>query len=192
MLDLYWRIGRAILDRQEAEGWGARVIDRLPWGHVIVLLDEVPDPVIRDWYAGRTVVNGWTRKVLLNAIKSRTHERVAAASSNFQVALDPAEATQTQLLIKDPYVFDFLALTGVVAERDLEAALIDNLQHTLLELGTGFAFVDRQVHFYVRPVDEWLRSADHASTVGLLLCAEWNRAVVSYALVGDSATGSVG
>lgn len=267
MLRLYWRIGRAILDRQESEGWGARVIDRLaadlraafpdmrgfsrsnlhymrrfasawvspevvpqpvgqlPWGHVRLLLDKVPDPVVRDWYASQTAVNGWTRNVLLNAINSRTHDRVAAAPSNFQVTLDPAEATRTQLLIKDPYVFDFLALTGAVAERDLEAALIDNLQRTLLELGTGFAFVGRQVHFdvdgddfyldlllfhttglryfaielkigrfapehlgqlnfYVRLVDDRLRSPDHASTVGLLLCAERNRTVVRYALAG--------
>lgn len=216
--------------RRFAEAWPDTAIvqqaaAQLPWGHVMVLLDKVPDPVVRDWYASQTVVNGWTRNVLLNAINSRTHDRVAAAPSNFQVTLEPAEATQTQLLIKDPYVFDFLAVTGVVAERDLEAALIDNLQRTLLELGNGFAFVGRQVHFdvdgddfyldlllfhttglryfaielkigrfapehlgqlnfYVRLVDERLRSPDHASTVGLLLCAERNRTVVRYALAG--------
>jgi hypothetical protein len=46
-------------------------------------------------------------------------------------------------------VFDFLGLSGQVAERDLEQALVGRLRHTLLELGTGFAFVGQQVHLDV-------------------------------------------
>jgi len=47
-------------------------------------------------------------------------------------------------LTRDPYVLDFLELTGAAAERDLEAALVERLQAFLLELGHGFAFVGRQ------------------------------------------------
>lgn len=50
---------------------------------------------------------------------------------------------------KDPYAFEFLGLSGEVAERDLEQALTDRIVDTLRELGPGFAFVGRQVHFDV-------------------------------------------
>ena len=59
-------------------------------------------------------------------------------------------------LTKDPYVFDFLGLTGRAAERDVEQALMDRLQQTLLEFGRGFTFVGRQVHFDVDGDDFWV------------------------------------
>jgi len=60
-------------------------------------------------------------------------------------------------------VFDFLGLSGRVAERELEAALVARLRDTLLELGAGFAFVGQQVHldvggddFYIDCSDSWI------------------------------------
>jgi predicted nuclease of restriction endonuclease-like (RecB) superfamily len=79
--------------------------------------------------------------VLLNQIKNRTHTRVGAAPSTFAQRLPGAEFELAQQLAEDPYVFDFLGLTGQVAEGELESALIDRLRETLLELGGGFAFV---------------------------------------------------
>jgi len=89
-------------------------------------------------------------------------------------------------------VFDFLGLWGRVAERDLEAVLVARLRDTLLELGTGFAFVGQQVHldvggddFYIAAVDDRLRDhARHAPTVVILMCADRNDTVVRYALSG--------
>ncbi|TFC86409.1 DUF1016 family protein [Cryobacterium sp. TmT2-59] len=57
---------------------------------------------------------------------------------------------------KHPYVFDFLELTEEAAERDLEQALMDRIVETLRELGKGFAFVGRQVHFDVAGDDFYL------------------------------------
>ncbi len=190
MLTLYWSIGQTILDRQAAEGWGTRVIDRLaddlraefpdmrglsrsnlhymrkaaaawsgsivqqpvgqlPWGHITVLLDKVTDPAERDWYAAAAVEHGWTRKVLLNQIIGQLHRRLGAAPSNFATQLAPPDSELAQELTRDPYVFDFLTLTARTRERDVERALMDRLQETLLEFGRGFAFVGRQVHFDV-------------------------------------------
>ena len=190
LLALYWRLGRTILDRQHAEGWGTRVIDRLsadlraafpqmrglsqrnlvymrsfaaafpaeitqqpvarlPWGHVTVLLDKLDDQAQRDWYAAAAAEHGWSRSVLLNQIMNRLHERVGAAPSNFTAQLPAKDSELAQQLTRDPYVLDFLDLTGPAAERDLETALMDRLQAFLLELGHGFAFVGRQHHFTV-------------------------------------------
>jgi len=191
LLRLYWRIGKTILDRQDAEGWGAKVLDRLaadlraefpdmtglsrsnlhymrqmagawpadaivqqavgqlPWGHVTVLLGKLPDAEARNWYAERAAAEGWSRGVLIDRIKGQLQLRVAAAPSNFPVQLAGDDSDLAQQLVKDPYAFEFLGLSGAVAERDLEQALMDHLQRFLLELGHGFAFVGRQWHFEV-------------------------------------------
>lgn len=191
LLELYWVIGRTILERQRHEGWGSAVINRLsedlqtefpdmkglgrsnleymrrfaaawpgenfpqqpvgeiPWGHIVVLLDRVQDPQLRDWYAERDVENGWSRSLLVHQIKTKLHKRLGAAPSNLDQRLQPADAQRAQEILKDPYVFDFLALGETASERDIEKALQDKIQQTLLELGRGFAFVGRQVHFDV-------------------------------------------
>ena len=78
-----------------------------------------------------------------------THARVGAAPSNFTATLPPADSDLAQAMVHDPYLLDFLDLAGPVAERDLEAALMDKLQAFLLELGHGFAFVGHQYRLEV-------------------------------------------
>jgi predicted nuclease of restriction endonuclease-like (RecB) superfamily len=186
LIELYWAIGKAILDRQSAEGWGTRVIDRLsddlraaypdmrglsrsnikymrqmaatwsetaigqfPWGHVTVLLDKLDAPEARDWYAQAAIAGGWSRNVLLNQIKGRARDRAGSAPSNFALTLPGEDSELAAQIAKDPYVFDFLGLSGRVTERDLEQALVGRLRATLLELGTGFSFVGQQYHLDV-------------------------------------------
>lgn len=144
--------------RQMAAAWpaaaiGQQPVGQLPWGHVTVLLDKLDDQAERDWYAAAAAEHGWSRNVLLNQIMNRLRERTGAAPSNFAGRLPAADSELAQQLTKDPYVFDFLSLTGRTAERDVEQALMDRLQQTLLEFGRGFAFVGRQVHFDVEGDD---------------------------------------
>ena len=129
---------------------------RLPWGHVMVILDKLADQTTRTWYAAATAEHGWSRNMLLNQIMNRTHERIGAAPSNFGQKLAPADSDLAQQIAKDPYVFDFLDLSDRAAERDLEQALMDRIVDTLRELGSGFAFVGRQVHFDVDGDDFYL------------------------------------
>ena len=91
-------------------------------------------------------------RLFLRLIKSRDKEGVLDLATRGQVVERPVD------LFKDPYVLDFLSLPEAhsLRESDLEAALIENLQHFLLELGTGFAFIGRQKrisfedqHYYV-------------------------------------------
>lgn len=195
----------------------------LPWGHITVLLDKLDSAESREWYASAAAKNGWSRNVLLNQIMNRTLERTGSAPSNFTAELAPADSDLARQIAKDPYVFDFLELTEDAAERDLEQALMDRIVDTLRELGTGFAFVGRQVHFdvggddfyldllffhveqlryvvielktgkfqpehagqlgfYISLVDDKLRRAAHAPTVGILICGDRNDHTVRYAL----------
>lgn len=129
--------------RAFAEAWTGsevvpQVVGQLPWGHVRVLLDNVEDAATRDWYAAATAEHGWSRAVLLNQIKNQTDRRVWAALSNFPARLPAGQSELAQELSKDPYVFDFLGLTGEAAERELEQALMDRLQETLVEAGSRF------------------------------------------------------
>lgn len=113
------------------------------------MLDKLDDQGQRDWYAAKATENGWSRDVLRLQITTRLHDRLGAAPSNFADQLSAVESDLAQQLTKDPYVFEFLDLHERVAERDVEQALMDRLQQTLLEFGRGFAFVGRQVHFDV-------------------------------------------
>jgi len=122
----------------------------------MVLIDKLDDSGTRDWYAAAAVQYGWTRNVMLNQIMNRTHERVGSGTTNFAKQLPADDSELAQHIAKDPYVFDFLGLTGEVAERDMEQALMGRIVETLRELGVGFAFVGRQVHFDVGGDDFYL------------------------------------
>lgn len=271
LLILWWRIGRTITNRQQAESWGTGVLERLardlradfpsmkgfsatnlrymrrfsvawpdvetirqrpvgelPWGHIIELLDKLTHPDLRDWYAAKDVTHGWSRPVLAHQITTKLHSREAAAPTNFTQALKGPESELAQQLTRDPYALDFLAIDADTAERDLETRLVDRIVETLHELGPGFAFVGRQLHFdvdgddffvdllffhtvqlryvvielkttkfdprdagqlgfYVAVVDDKMRiPGKHEATVGILLVAGKNDAVVRYALASTN------
>ena len=80
---------------------------------------------------------------------NKTLERTGAAPSNFKHQLVAPDSELAQQIAKDPNNFEFLGLSGEVAERDLENALTGRITETLRELGPGFSFVGRQVHFDV-------------------------------------------
>jgi len=120
---------------------------QLPWTHVTTLLDRLDTRQDRDWYAAEAAGQGWSRAVLEYQIGTGLLGRVGAAPSNFADQLPPADSDLAQQLVRDPYVFDHLSLSRPVVERDLEQALMDRLQATLMEFGRGMAFVGRQVRF---------------------------------------------
>ncbi|TQS88914.1 DUF1016 domain-containing protein [Arthrobacter sp. TS-15] len=126
-----------------------QAVAQLPWGHVTVLLDKLDAQEKRTSYAAAAVQYGWSRNVLLNMIMNRTLERTGAAPSNFAQQLVAQDSELAQQIANDPYNFEFLGLSGEVAERELELALTSRITETLRELGPGFAFVGRQLHFDV-------------------------------------------
>ncbi|GAA4729913.1 hypothetical protein GCM10023216_21920 [Isoptericola chiayiensis] len=150
-----WSRSNLLYMRRAAETWPTeeefvqQPVGRLPWGHVTVLLDRLKTREERDWYAERAVEDGWSRAVLEHQIKADLRGAIGAAPTNFTDALEAPDSELAQQLVKDPYVFEHLAMVERVAERDVEQALIDRLQDTMLELGRGMAFVGRQVRLSV-------------------------------------------
>jgi predicted nuclease of restriction endonuclease-like (RecB) superfamily len=118
---------------------------QIGWSHHQVLLDAFrEDPDLYAWYATKTVANRWPVRQLQAQIQLRLHERQGAVVSNFAEVVGPSDAQTLLEATKDPYVFDFLELAEEARERQLEQALIDDIQSFLIELGTGFAFYGRQ------------------------------------------------
>jgi predicted nuclease of restriction endonuclease-like (RecB) superfamily len=118
---------------------------QIGWSHHQALLDAFGgQPELYVWYAGKAAVGRWSVRHLRAQIHLELHERQGAALTNFDFALEPADAEQALQATKDPYIFDFLELAEDARERELEQALIDDIQKFLLELGSGFAFYGRQ------------------------------------------------
>jgi predicted nuclease of restriction endonuclease-like (RecB) superfamily len=126
-------------------------VAQLPWGHNMVLLDKLDDPAARLWYAAKASENGWSRKLLQAQIASDLRGRHGGALSSFDRALPSPESELVRDAIKDPYNFEFLRLSAEARERDMELALLNDIQSFLMEMGRGFALVGRQ--FPLRIVD---------------------------------------
>jgi len=128
-------------------------IFRIPWGHNAILIEKVKDVTARLWYAQQTIENGWSRSTLKIWIDSNLDKRQGKAITNFKVSLPEPQSDIAQQTIKDPYIFDFLALAKKHHEKELEQGLMDHLQRFLLELGEGFAFIGRQYMIEVEGED---------------------------------------
>lgn len=183
-----WSRRNLLYMRKAAEVWPTEdefvhhAAAQLPWTHVHVLLDRLETREERDWYAERAAANGWTRGVLELQIRSGLRTSLGAAPTNFTAALDSPDSELAQQLVKDPYVFEHLGLVDRLAERDVEQALMDRLQDTMLELGRGMAFVGRQVRLTVP--DEATGAVDEFSVDLLFFHVEQLRYVVVELKIG--------
>ncbi|MBK6615772.1 PDDEXK nuclease domain-containing protein [Ottowia sp.] len=136
---------RAFAEAWPDESFVQEVLAQLPWYHQLALLDKLPDPKTRHWYAAKAIEHNWSRNVLVMQIETRLRERTGTAVTNFDLSLPKLQSDLARESIKDPYRFDFLGLTDEAQERDIETALVQHVTDFLLELGAGFAFVGQQV-----------------------------------------------
>jgi predicted nuclease of restriction endonuclease-like (RecB) superfamily len=121
------------------------VLAQITWYQNLALLEKLEDQNDRLWYARAARSHGWSRNILAMQIDSRAHERQGKALTNFKETLPAAESDMADQVFKDPYLFDFLGTADPRRESEVERALVDHIQKFLLELGSGFAFVGRQV-----------------------------------------------
>lgn len=123
----------------------------LSWSHYLKLM-RIKNVDERHFYEIEAAKNDWSLSELKRQYDSSLYERLALSgdkervlqlAQKGQVVETPADA------VKDPYILEFLGLPElpVYSESELETRIIDHLQQFLLELGTGFAFVGRQVRF---------------------------------------------
>ena len=147
--------------RAFAAAWPARAIvqealAQITWYHNVTLIEKLDAAADRLWYARQVMENGWSRNILALQIDARAHARHGKAISNFKATLPPADSDMAAQVFKDPYLFDFLGTADPRREREVEQALVDHIQRFLLELGSGFAFVGRQVHLEFASRDYFL------------------------------------
>lgn len=125
----------------------------LSWSHYNKLI-SIENEHARLWYLKEAAEQNWSVRALERQMGTLYYERLLATQAgkhDLQSVLDEAEQNTKPLAVdvkdylRDPYILDFLNLpSSQVHESELEQALIDNLQKFLLELGKGFAFVERQ------------------------------------------------
>lgn len=131
------------------------IISRISWSHHIILKDKVQNPGQRLWYMFHAIENGISRNVLAMQIESGLFERQVKSKkiNNFSRTLPAAQTDFANYLFKDPYIFDFVQAKEKADERNIEEQLATHITKFLLELGQGFAFLGRQVHFEIGDTD---------------------------------------
>lgn len=121
----------------------------IPWWHHIILMRRCKTPQEALFYVRKTIEGNWSRSILLNMLDTGLYEASGQAITNFTSTLPLPQSDLAQQTLKDPYIFDFLALRRNYDERELENALTNNITKFLLELGTGFAYVGKQFRIQV-------------------------------------------
>ena len=122
---------------------------QLSWSHFLELI-YVKEPLAREFYAELCAMERWSVRVLRKQVGSLLFERTAISKGSSQLvcntlaALREGEPMAPALIMKDPYVLDFLELNDQYIEKDLEDAILRDLEQFILELGAGFTFVARQ------------------------------------------------
>ena len=198
------------------------------------LLIRINEEDKRTYYIEEACKNNWSSRQLERQINSQLYERLLLSSNKekvLAVAKGETKPEHPKEIIKDPMVLEFLGLKPQAEyyEKDLEQAIITNIQQFLLELGNGFSFVARQkrlqleddeffadlvfynrllrcfvvieiktqklthqdigqLQMYVNYYDRYEKQDDENPTIGILLCADKNNAVVELVLPENNNT----
>ncbi len=167
----------------------------VPWGHHCTIIDKCKGD--RDkalFYVQRTIQNGWSRDVLLNWLSTDLYEREGKAQTNFELTMPSDDCDLARQLVKDPQVFEVFGLKEKHDETEFKAAIVANIERTLLSLGRLVSFVGREypveiggetknidLLFYIIPLHRYLvmevkttkyEPADLGQLSGYLVLAE--------------------
>lgn len=151
------RFARAFPDERRV----AALREQLSWSHLRHLIN-IPDSLKRDYYTEMCRIEGWSTRLLAGRLANMLYERTLLAKMpehlirQSLLMLREKDAVTPSMVFQDPYVFDFLNLQGTFSERDLESAIPHQLGRFLLELGGGFAFVERQKHITLEGHDYYI------------------------------------
>jgi predicted nuclease of restriction endonuclease-like (RecB) superfamily len=134
---------------------------KLSWSHFrrIIYLD---DPLKRDFYAEMCRMEQWSVRTLHEKIQSMLFERTALSKKPAKLVamelkkLREEDKLSPDLVFRDPYLLDFLRLKDTYAEKDVESAILREMEAFILELGVGFCFVERQKRMQIDGRDYYL------------------------------------
>jgi len=134
---------------------------QLSWTHFLSII-YLPDPLQRDFYVEMCRIEKWSTRTLQKKIGSMLYERTALSRQPEELARLELDALRTEdrltpdLVFRDPYVLDFLGLNDHYLEKDIEDAILRELERFLLELGHGFAFLARQKRIQIDNDDYYI------------------------------------
>lgn len=123
-----------------------RSVAVLPWRHNLLLLNKLKSFEEIEFYANEVITKGWTRDLLLNAIKidSYNQSRKLIQNNNFSHTLPSINAEYANEVFKSSYNLGFLGITEPIKELEIEKRLISKIKNFILELGSGFSFIGNQ------------------------------------------------
>ena len=134
---------------------------QLTWSHFLVLL-PIKDELQRDFYAAMCKNENWSVRTLRERKKSMLYERTVISKKpdetikNEIVELNEEKKMSVDMFYRDPYILDFLGLKDTYSEKDLENAILAQLEKFILEMGSDFAFLARQKHFVLGGKDYFM------------------------------------
>jgi predicted nuclease of restriction endonuclease-like (RecB) superfamily len=151
------RFAEAFLDEKIVNSLSTQ----LGWTHFRHII-ALNDPLKRDFYAEMCRIERWSTRALEKKISGMLFERTALSKKPAELAkqkltqLGEEDKLTPDLVFRDPYFLDFLGLKDTYSEKDLEMAILRELEAFILELGTGFTFVARQKRITVDDEDYYL------------------------------------
>lgn len=122
---------------------------QLSWTHIKTLI-YIEEDVKRDFYIEMCRLEHWSTRTLQNRIDSMLFERTAISKKPEETILQDIELLKKEqkltpdMVFRDPYILDFLGLSDKYSEKDMESAILNELQNFIIEFGTDFAFLARQ------------------------------------------------
>ncbi|HXG92931.1 MAG TPA: PDDEXK nuclease domain-containing protein [Blastocatellia bacterium] len=134
---------------------------QLSWSHFVEII-YLNDDLKREFYAEMCRVERWSVRALREKIGGMLFERTAIAKKSAEVirkdlqTLRDEDRMTPDMIFRDPYVLDFLGLPSRFSEKDLESAILAEMEKFLLELGTDFSFVARQKRLSIGREDFYL------------------------------------
>ena len=127
---------------------------QLSWSHFTYLV-TIADPLKQEFYLTMALQERWSTRTLAERIDAQLFERTAISKKpELTISRELSELREKgqlsqNLILKDPYILDFLELNDSYLEKDLEDAILRELQQFILELGSGFSFVARQYRIQI-------------------------------------------
>ena len=139
----------------------ATLSQQLTWSHFVELL-PIEDDLKRNFYAAMCKSESWSVRTLRERKNSMLYERTSISRKpeetikNEVMSLMDQDQMSLDLFYRDPYVLDFLGLKDTYSEKDLENAILAELENFILEMGSDFAFMARQKHFVLDGKDYYM------------------------------------
>jgi predicted nuclease of restriction endonuclease-like (RecB) superfamily len=137
------------------------LLRQLSWTHFLRLI-PLDDPLKREFYAEMCRLERWSVRTLEHKIGHFLYERTAVAKKPAELierdikTLREEDKLTPDMVFKDPYFLDFLGLTDRHIEKDVEDAILREMENFILELGAGFTFVARQKRIQVDDADYYM------------------------------------